>query len=289
MSRILAMCCATALASAAFGQTWVSGTGYDGNTCTRTSPCATFQKAVSVTPSGGTLGVLDAGNYGPVVIQQEITIDGGGLATILTTTTASAIVIQAPTAAVRIRNLSLVSNSPSSTVGVNFTAGGQVILDNVKVSGFPYGVNVGLSGSGYADLFIKNSSISGATYGISISSSGPSITAEISNTSLIGNYIGLTASVGRISLRDSTISSPAIVGSDIGIVANGAYVMVDNCQITRYPIGILSSSIVQLNRSTLSFNSTAVETQGSGVVVSLGTNSFFENGANGSVTLGGLQ
>jgi hypothetical protein len=291
MIKLLTVCCAATLASAAFGQTFVSGTGIDTNPCTRTSPCATFQRAVNVTPYGGTVSVIDTGNYGAVVIQQEITIDGEGLGSILISTTASAVVIDVPaTQSVRIRNLNLVTNSPSASVGINFVSGNQVVLDNVKVNGFPYGINVGLSGGGYADLFIRNSTISDSTYGISIMSSGPSITAEISNTSIFGASIGLSASAGRISLRDSTISALNIASGSVGLAIAGADVMVDNCQITRYTVGIQSSSLVQLSRSTLSYNVTAVQTQTGGVVTTLGNNSFFVNSAiGGPFTVGGLQ
>ena len=35
--------------TASFGQTWVASTGNDTNTCGRTNPCRTFQRAHDVT------------------------------------------------------------------------------------------------------------------------------------------------------------------------------------------------------------------------------------------------
>ena len=55
-----------------------AGTGDDGNPCSRISPCATFQGALSKVGSGGVITALDAGDYGPVNITQAVTIDGTG-------------------------------------------------------------------------------------------------------------------------------------------------------------------------------------------------------------------
>jgi len=60
-------------------RTWVSGVGADGNTCSRTAPCATFAGAISKTAAGGEINCLDPGNFaavtGAVTITQSIIID----------------------------------------------------------------------------------------------------------------------------------------------------------------------------------------------------------------------
>lgn len=61
---------------------WVASTGSDSNPCTRQEPCATFQGALSKTPSGGEVHVVDAADYGPVNVTFPVTIDGGNLATL---------------------------------------------------------------------------------------------------------------------------------------------------------------------------------------------------------------
>ena len=51
--------------SGLFAQTWVSGVGNDTNLCTRSAPCKTLAGALSKTPAGGNISVLDPGDFGP--------------------------------------------------------------------------------------------------------------------------------------------------------------------------------------------------------------------------------
>src|SRR3954452_12868075 len=44
-------------------RTWVSGTGSDGNACTRGAPCLTFNHAHAVTAAGGEINCVDAGDF----------------------------------------------------------------------------------------------------------------------------------------------------------------------------------------------------------------------------------
>src|ERR1700761_8011220 len=68
----------TAPAHAQATRTWVSGTGNDGNPCSRTSPCETFAGAYAKTAAGGEIDALDPGGFGTLTISKSITIDGGG-------------------------------------------------------------------------------------------------------------------------------------------------------------------------------------------------------------------
>jgi hypothetical protein len=61
-----------ALAASRFA--FVATTGSDRNACTETAPCATLAQAVSVTASGGTVVVLDSGDFGAVDINDPFTI-----------------------------------------------------------------------------------------------------------------------------------------------------------------------------------------------------------------------
>jgi hypothetical protein len=67
-------------------RTWVSGTGNDGNPCTRTQPCANYAVAFGLTDTGGEINCLDPGNFGTPTITKSISIvcdytEGGVLAT----------------------------------------------------------------------------------------------------------------------------------------------------------------------------------------------------------------
>src|SRR5437588_4826589 len=51
-----------------------AGSGSDSNPCTRSAPCRNFQAAIAQTVSGGEVVALDSGGYGPVTINQAITL-----------------------------------------------------------------------------------------------------------------------------------------------------------------------------------------------------------------------
>ena len=56
---LIVLAVAAAPAHAQAPRTWVSGVGDDANPCARTSPCRTFQGAISKTAAGGVISVLD--------------------------------------------------------------------------------------------------------------------------------------------------------------------------------------------------------------------------------------
>ena len=64
---------AAARSASADYNTWVSGVGDDVNPCTRTAPCRTFAGALPKTDTFGTIGVLDPGEFGGVLITKSVT------------------------------------------------------------------------------------------------------------------------------------------------------------------------------------------------------------------------
>src|SRR5262249_38632595 len=62
-------------------RSFVSGFGSDLNApnCTRTAPCRTFQKAHDNTLPSGEITVLDAGSFGSVIINRNISIINDGV------------------------------------------------------------------------------------------------------------------------------------------------------------------------------------------------------------------
>src|SRR5215469_14900101 len=79
----VAVCSFSDPARAQFNETFVSSTGLNTNTCVRTAPCQTFAAALSHTNPGGQIVVLDAADYGVVLIDRSVTIvnDTSGTAT----------------------------------------------------------------------------------------------------------------------------------------------------------------------------------------------------------------
>jgi hypothetical protein len=125
-------------------RTWVSGTGNDGNPCSRTQPCATFTRALAVTIAGGEINVLDPGDYGSVVIDKSVSIinDGAGEAGIVATTGFDVITINAGTTdVVNVRGLVL-DNVNSTGNGITINNAGRVSIQNCVIQGFIAGVSV---------------------------------------------------------------------------------------------------------------------------------------------------
>ena len=87
-------------------RTYVSNSeGDDTTQCSRTAPCRTFAVAISKTAAGGEIDALDPGEFGPVTITKSITIDGGGMASILASGTDGITVNAGSTDVIILRNL----------------------------------------------------------------------------------------------------------------------------------------------------------------------------------------
>ena len=291
-TRALLLSCAVTLASSAYAQTWVSASaGNDTNTCTRSLPCKTFARAVTETPAWGQVSVLDPGDYGSVTITQPMTIDGGNLASNVATSGTAITVAAASGAVVQLRNLSL--HGDGASVGINFTGGGQLVVENVKINGFGgWCMGVALTGSGTSDVVIKDTSIDNcSTGGISMYAYG-TLTAEITNTHVHYANQGLQSSNGYITVSGSSFSSPTTGGSGSGIATSTAgfgtppFIMVDNCEISGWEVGVEvnSGGTVQLSRSALSSNTYGVFATSGATVISNGNNSFLNNTTIGTFT-----
>jgi hypothetical protein len=84
-------------AQAGPNRTFVSGTGTDSGTCSRTAPCRTFAFALTQTAAGGEIDVLDPADYGTVIINTAISIinDGVGVAAIQAGSSVNGVTINA--------------------------------------------------------------------------------------------------------------------------------------------------------------------------------------------------
>jgi hypothetical protein len=281
----LTLSCAMSIATG-YAQTWVSASsGVDTNPCTRIAPCKTFQHAHDMTASFGQLGVLDPGDYGPLSITKAITIDGGDLAASVITTTTGITVQANPGDVVQLRNLSLHGEGGGN--GILYASGSQLHIDNVKVSGFGYNCIAASTGSATADLVIKNTSIDNCS-SAAINIYGTKLTVEIENTHSHFANQGLYVLAGVVSITGSTFSSPAQnVAGTVGIAAFYYYapisIMVDNCMVSGYGIGVDATwGTIQLSRTTITNTGTGIQVAAGAAINSNGNNSLFNNVANGA-------
>ena len=141
MERILIVLVAFGLsaapAQAGPNRTFVSGTGTDSGTCTRTAPCRTFAFAITVTNAGGEIDVLDPAGYGPVTITLAISIvNDGGVAGTTAGSGLNGVTINAgPSDSVHLRGLTI-DGLGSGQNGILFNSGGNLEIENCVIQGF---------------------------------------------------------------------------------------------------------------------------------------------------------
>ena len=151
LRNILASLCLTAFTLCiavvpAYGQaarTWVSGVGNDGNSCTRTSPCLTFARALTQTAAGGEIDCLDSGGFGTVNIAKSVTINceaaiggvqaGGGTVGINVNVTANDVVY--------LRGLDIIGTS-NGVSGISLVQAGVLHVEHCLIHNFHFGVEV---------------------------------------------------------------------------------------------------------------------------------------------------
>jgi len=174
-------------------RTWVSGTGNDSNSCSRTAPCRTLAGAIGKTNRGGEITVLDAGGFAPVVISKSITIDGTGVPASILAELGSGITIDigpgpgrigTDPQIVRIRGLSI-NGAGTGNNGINVISASRVTVEDCVIDGFTHhGINVQMG-----TLFVRNTTIrNNVGAGINVTGTAQ---AGITDTSLVFNGTGL--------------------------------------------------------------------------------------------------
>lgn len=127
------------LTATSYGQgvrTWVSGSGLDNASCTRSAPCRTFTAATAAVGSGGEVVVLDSGGYGPFVIDKPVSIIApAGVHAAIAPTAGTAITIgDAVDGLVVLRGLYL--NGMGAHYGLQFLFDGKLHIDRCVFDGF---------------------------------------------------------------------------------------------------------------------------------------------------------
>lgn len=152
-SKMISCWCAGLLcllcASAAFGQTFVSGAGSDANTCGAGDPCRTLTRALAVTPPYGDVAVY-AGDYEPFRIRRGVTIRAAAGATPRIRLAASAATREAISIALPsgdyawLDGLTVVDESGGRTQGI-YSHGPAIalLLTNCWIEGFETGLRFG--------------------------------------------------------------------------------------------------------------------------------------------------
>jgi hypothetical protein len=270
-------------------RTWVSGVGDDVNSCGRYDPCKTFQRAFNQTATGGEITALDAGGFGAVNIDRSVTITSqlafGGILAAATT----GVVVNAPAGHVVIlRNLAINGNG-NGLNGVNFIAGGRLVVENARIYGFS-GHGILFQPSGASTLIVTASAINNNVGGgihVKPGSAGMA-TAVLDGVTLIANGRGLRAEDGSsVEVRNSH----ATLSTNSGFVAAGTSrpvsMFVDRSAATYNTLGGVHAgtmATVRISNFTATGNGTGLSMSG-GSIMSFVNNQVSGNTTDGAPTL----
>jgi hypothetical protein len=282
-------------------RTFVSSGGLDTNACSLAAPCRGFAAAMVQTKPGGEIVVLDSAGYGPVTINQAVSIvvpPGIYAGVSVTVAGTDGIVVNAGAAdEVILRGLTI--NNQGGNNGIVFNSGAALYVESCTIRGFalPSMANLKFAPGGASKLFVKDSYIRGGGAGINLANGVTLASATIDNTRIESNVTGVTASFsGALTLRNSIVAENTNHGVNLQTGAGQALdAALDNVMLSNNDtngLNVAGSNItVAMTSSTVVGNITGVFVQGGGSpatarltnnVISRNTTGI-QTGANGSV------
>jgi nitrous oxidase accessory protein NosD len=279
-SSLLALCIASG-ASAQAPRTFVSASGSDKDTCTRTDPCRNFNRALSQTATGGEVVALDSATYEPFAVNKAVTVTAApGAQVAITAASGDGIQVGAgPSDVVVLRGLD-VESLGGAFAGILYSAGGELHVEGCVINGF--GAR-GIDSFG-PSLSVKDTIVRNSGFGI-LTSSGPGNTVTAEGVRLESNRAGLFATNGaRVSIRNSVIAG----NSQQGIVASGngpgsfVEVNVEACMIAYNGTDGVDSdangtAIVRISNSIVTDNGIGLHQAGTALLLSRGNNTVEGN------------
>ena len=288
-----------AAAAQAAPRTWVSGTGADAGTCTRTAPCLTYIFAITQTDTGGEINCLDPGGFGPLTINKSISVvcdyTEGGVVPLGGNT---GVLVNAPAGSIVTLKGQDVECLGNGGFGINITGVGVTVhVDKVQIrncigSGILVQNISGLATVFVTDSYITDNGNSASQAGILIRpSNGASALVSVTRTHLERNTNGIFADgsggggVAHVTVKDSVISASSnsgIVVSSSGAAFSG---LVDNTMIafnanTGAAVAGAAATLL-LDGNTIANNVTGVINLG-GTLQSFKNNQIALNGTDGT-------
>ena len=222
---------------------YVSVLGEDGqySSCTRSSPCKTIARALSIVSTGGVVDIVSSGAYDAFTVSHAVTVkaDQGVTATIN---------VPPPTAT-------------NSSIGITIQpqANDVVDLQHLAVQGAG-GMGVGIEVSGGARVTVEDCVSRGGAYGITYGSGTPStlkVVGGIYEGSNTGIY--LTSGNNKVNVDNVTVYGG---GAWAGINADGQDITIANSLISGdggpYGVFVINNARVVLKGNTISNFDTAV-------------------------------
>ena len=198
-------------AAATAKRTFVASNGNDANPCSITAPCRGFTAALAQTASGGEILVLDSAGYGPVSINQAVSIIAPpGVYAGISVLSGTGIFVNPGSGTVVLSGLTI--NGLGGTLGINFQSG-TLRIERTTVSGFP-SAGLGESLGADAALLIHDSAFIANGFGIFVATSTGIVTVEIDASRFDQNSTGAAfADNVRGTVSGSSFSGNSFVGA----------------------------------------------------------------------------
>ncbi len=269
--------CITAPASAVAPQrTFVASYGQDTNPCSLTAPCRGFQAAIDAVTAGGEVVALDSAGYGTFVINKAASISApdGVYAGITVSGAGKGIdVVMGMSQNVRLRGLTITSQSGQNAIGINFNALGILEIERMRIDGMATAIAIGgatralirdtflfnnemgigiVSGTVFADVTIERTTISQSSYAAIQTSGAVELTIDhalLANPSGTMNGIQIKTSAPDVGPARAHISNSTIRGFTAAV----------NTQV----IGAAPPITVSIGGSEISQSWTAIRMEGS--------------------------
>ncbi|MBV8566650.1 MAG: hypothetical protein JO273_14450 [Methylobacteriaceae bacterium] len=312
----LAVIAASSPAAALNARSWVASTGSDGNSCTRSSPCATFAGALAETSAGGEINCVDQGDFSNATglsIGKSITIDCEGAQGHFgfPFVDAEAIFVNASASdVVTLRGLDIDGNNAAG-IGINFNGGAALHIEKCSIRNFAAtGANVLVAGIAdfapnselfVSDTVVTNNGTGTPGAGILIIPFVPNSTAKVTlnRVEAKGNFFGIKADGTQVSggviqmtVRDTVSAGNAsngIVGT--GNASGPAIVMMIDHSASSHNaagFGVIADgpkTTIRLGGSSIAGNINGVGVSNGGLLQSYGTNQINGNSNDGIASL----
>ena len=273
-------------------RTAVSINGNDANAatgCVPTAPCRTFAVALGQTQVGGELVALDTGGFGPFTVTQTVSIIAApGAYAAAQQGSGNAVLINAPASDVVLRGLTL-NGVGTGTYGIETQAVGTLHIESCVIENFS---STAIRAIASGQYFIKDTLIRNNGFGVySTAPTAPLSKVEIELCRIQANtHDGVvTATNGKITIRDSVINGNGEAGIHAGYQDNGpGEIIAEHVQTSYNATGVSATCglcAVLISGSQISENTNGVVTSSSGIVQSMGNN-FLKFNVTSDGTLG---
>jgi hypothetical protein len=273
--------------------------GADVGSCPLTAPCRTITYSLTQAGSGGTVNIVDSGNYEPFSVNKSITVQAAPGITAIITRNTPGFGVSVDTEGVEyvtIRGLTLnlpdnllSGLNPPPSPGFRLTGGGTVLIERCVVRGFTVGIDASMTGL----LYLRETSVSGGRTGINLSANFLTLRVTIERCQTLRNGTAAlnattvpSASI-RLSVLDSHFSGTAM-GVNVAPDATGsASVTLDSCEVANNKVGIQvagAGATVRVSNSTIVENGTGLAPGTGAALLSRGNNTVEANSINGDFT-----